>query len=169
MPHWHVILDGSIDVCCCITVKLNAVMPHRHVLLDCSSVLIMVWQCVPLTPGGLFHTAPLAIYLTALVVICVDCYVIILLGVSSRVCCLPADKGKGIADRSWAWRARRLYMWAGRAWIGFTLLLFTFVLLSLDDKSVERCGFITVYELVLFSNWGTPLLNIFVNEVDVFQ
>ena len=68
MPHWHVLLDGSIDVLCCVSVKLNAVMPHRHVLLDCSSVLIMVWQCVPLTPGGLFHTATEAIYLTALVV-----------------------------------------------------------------------------------------------------
>ena len=67
MPHWHVLLDGSIDVLCCVFVKLNAVMPHRHVWLDCSSVLIMVWQCVPLTPGGLFHAATEAIYLTALV------------------------------------------------------------------------------------------------------
>ena len=49
------------------------------------------------------------------------------------------------------------------------LLLFKFVLLSLDDKSVELCSFVTVYELVLFSNWGTPLLNVFINEVDVFQ
>ena len=51
----------------------------------------------------------------------------------------------------------------------FMLLLFRLVLLSLDDKSVERCGFVTVYELVLFLNWGTPLLNVFINEVDVFQ
>ena len=49
------------------------------------------------------------------------------------------------------------------------LLLFRLVLLSLDDKYVEHCGFVTVYELVLFSNWGTPLLNAFINEVDVFQ
>ena len=49
------------------------------------------------------------------------------------------------------------------------LMLFKLVLLSLDDKSVEHCGFVTVYELVLFSNWGTPLLNVFINEFDVFQ
>ena len=109
--------------------------------------------------GGLFHTAPLAIYLTALVVSVLTVIVIILLGVSSRVCCLPADKGKGIADRPWAWRARRLYMWAGCAWIGFLLVLFRLELLSLDDKSVELCSFVTDYELVLFLNWGTPLLN----------
>ena len=48
-------------------------------------------------------------------------------------------------------------------------MLFRLELLSLDDKSVERCEFVTVYELVLFSNWGTPLLNAFINEVDVFQ
>ena len=129
----------------------------------------LVWQCVPLTPGGLFHAATEAIYLTALVVSVLTVIVIILLGVSSRVCCLPADKGKGIADRSWTWRARRLYMWAGCAWISLRLLLFRLILLSLDDKSVEHCGFVTVYELVLFSNWGTPLLNVFINEVDVFQ
>ena len=49
------------------------------------------------------------------------------------------------------------------------LLLFSLVLLSLDDKFVEHCGFVTVYELVLLSNWGTPSLNSFVNEMNVFQ
>ena len=48
-------------------------------------------------------------------------------------------------------------------------MLFKLELLSLDDKSVKLWGYVTYYELVLFSNWGTPLLNVFINEVDVFQ
>ena len=104
---------------------------------------------------GLFHAATEAIYLTALVVSVSTVIVIILLGVSSRVCCLPADKGKGIADRSWAWRARRLYMWAGCAWISLLLLLLRLILLSLDDKSIEHCGFVTVMNWFCFQT-GVP-------------
>ena len=43
----------------------------------------------------------------------------------------------------------------------FYVAVVTFVLLSLDDDSVERCGFVTVYELVLLSYWGTPLLKVY--------
>ena len=111
--------------------------------------------------GGLFHTAPLAIYLTALVVSVLTVYVIILLGVSSRVCCLPADKGKGIADRSWAWRARRLYMWVGCAGIGFLLLLFGLVSFVIRW---QVCW--TVWFMLQFMNWfvfklGYPVVKTF--------
>ena len=42
-------------------------------------------------------------------------------------------------------------------------------ILSLDDENVKRVVYFTVYNLVLFSNWGTPSLNSFINEMNVFQ
>ena len=42
-------------------------------------------------------------------------------------------------------------------------------ILSLDDENVKRVVYFTVYKLVLFSNWGTPSLNTFINEMNVFQ
>ena len=42
-------------------------------------------------------------------------------------------------------------------------------ILSLDDENVKRVVYFTVYNLVLFSNWGTPSLNTFINEMNVFQ
>ena len=47
----------------------------------------------------MFHMWHGAIYLTALVEHLYSVIVFILLGVSSRVCCLPAVKGKGVMDR----------------------------------------------------------------------
>ena len=42
-------------------------------------------------------------------------------------------------------------------------------ILSLDDENVKRVVYFTVYNLVLFSNWGTPSLNSFINEMNGFQ
>ena len=42
-------------------------------------------------------------------------------------------------------------------------------ILSLDDENVKRVVYFTVYNLVLFSNWGTPSLNTFINEMKVYQ
>ena len=52
----------------------------------------------------------------------------------------------------------------------FPLLLFYTCVLSLDDKCVETMLFtLRIITLYLFSNWGTPPLNSFGNEMDVFQ
>ena len=47
---------------------------------------------------------------------------------------------------------------------------FRVYILSLDDKCVETMLFtLRFITLCLFSNWGTPSLNSFDNERDVFQ
>ena len=107
------------NICCtgCMIDELNDEMSHRHEIVDCSIVswLTQHWT-VPLGPiGHLPHGVGS---------VCIIVIVTILLGISSRVCCLPADKGKGIVDRPWACRVKDLYMWARRARIGFLCCCF---------------------------------------------
>ena len=58
-----------------------------------------MFHYAPLAAYRMFHLWHGAIYLPAMVEYMYSYIVFILLGVSLRVCCLPADKGKGVADR----------------------------------------------------------------------
>ena len=120
LDYWLCVYMWNIYCTGCMIDKLNAVMSHRHVIVDCSTVswLTQHWTVLLGPIGHLPH---------GVCSVCIIVIVIILLGVSSRICCLPADKGKGIVDRPWAWRAKDLYMWARRTRIGFPYWCFRLV------------------------------------------
>ena len=85
----------------CDLIKLNAAMSYWHVFTGlfhgCS--IMPHWQLMDVPSISWSYLPPVMVeYMYSVIVF-------ILLGVSSRVCCLPADRGKGVADRPWAWRA----------------------------------------------------------------
>ena len=82
----------------------------------------------------------------------VSCYALwfLLLGVISRVSCLPVDKGKGVIGQPWAWRARTLYMWARCARIGHgVVMILSFVYF------IIRWQLLTAF----FANWHGVVLH----------